>query len=464
MDPGPAGLDPFRGGIAVLACLAGVAFFASAEAALLALNKGRMRGLAEDGDARAQLIAKLIQRRERLVGALILAENTLIVAASAILTYILSRALHWPGHLELLASVGAGALVVVLLGELIPRSYGAGSADRYALFIARPLAWTVRALAAPVWLLTSVTQVYVHVMNLAFRGQQELRLPLLTDAEMRTLLEEVQEQGRLEQDETDMIRSVIQLRETVAREIMTPRIDVVGIPEGASFDEALQLALDEGHSRLPVYRGSLDHIVGTVHVKDLLAFLGRDRVKPEALPAEVLRLPYHVPESKRVDELLASMRTEKVHLAIVLDEFGGTAGLVTIEDILEEIVGDIQDEHDEEEPPAIAHQPDGSLLVDGLTHLEDLAEPLGARLDTEDYDTLGGFVVGLLGRPPREGEAVVHEGIRMEVVEVEARRASRIRVWRRNTAPLVQDLANADAEALVAFTHPSPAAEPRRPG
>lgn len=457
MDPGPVGVDPFRGAIAILACLAGVAFFASAEAALLSLNKGRVRTLAEQGDPRAKLLSKLIQRRERLVGTLIVAENSLIVAATATITYVLARALRWPGHLELLASILAASLVVVLLGELIPRSYGAGSADRYALAIARPLAWAERILAGPVWLLTSVTKVYVHVVNLVFRTQQELRLPFLTEADIRVLLEEVQEQGRLEQDETEMIRSVIQLRETVAREIMTPRIDVVGIPEGSSFDEALQVALDEGHSRLPVYRGSLDHIVGLVHVKDLLAYLGKGREKPEGLPTEVLRTPYHVPESKRVDELLAAMRTEKVHLAIVLDEFGGTAGLVSIEDILEEIVGDIQDEHDADEAPAIAHEPDGSLLVDGLTHLEDLAEALGARIETEDYDTLGGFVVGLLGRPPRTGEAVTHDGIRMQVVEVDARRASRIRVWRRNTAPLLADLSQAGPEEiLLATRHLSP--------
>jgi CBS domain containing-hemolysin-like protein len=303
--------------------------------------------------------------------------------------------------------------------------------------------WVMRLLLVPVWLLTSAARVYVKVGNMVSGKQGEMALPLVTEDELRQVIAEVQSQGGLQQEETEMIRSVIELRETAVREIMVPRIDMVCLNKDATFDEALRVAITEGHSRIPVYQDSSDNIIGMLYAKDLLGVC-HNGGRPEGLPDDLIRPAFHVPESKRVDDLLKLMRTEKVHLAIVLDEFGGTAGLVTIEDILEEIVGEIRDEYDAEEPLEIQPMPDGTLVADGRANIDDVSARLGAQLPTDDFDTIGGFVVGQLGRPPTEGEEICWDGVRLKVEEVENRRVARVRIWRRSTAPLELPVALAE--------------------
>jgi CBS domain containing-hemolysin-like protein len=413
----------------------GVAFFSSSEAAIISLSKLRIRTLAEQGKTNAQLLQRLIQRRDQLVGTILLAENALIIFAAILAAFIslqmADRASWWVA----LASAVAMTIVVVLVGEIIPKTFAAQNADRYALMIARPLALVIRLLSPLVWVFTSVTRVYVHLCNVIFRTQKQMTLPLVTEEELHLLLADVKEQGVLQEEETDMIASVMALGDTSAREIMVPRIDMVCLPFDASFDEALRVAIEDGHSRIPVYQDSSDNIIGVLYVKDLLAILRADE-RPHGIPSAYVRPAYHVPESKKVDDLLREMKKEKIHLAVVLDEFGGTAGLITIEDIIEEIVGDIQDEYDAEEDLAIQHQPDGSLSVEGRVSIDEVSELLGVKLPTEDFDTIGGFVVGLIGKAPTVGEEVSHDGVRLRIEEVDSRRVARVRIWRRETAPL----------------------------
>lgn len=431
------GIDILSGFIWIALSVIGIAFFSSSEAAIISLSKLRIRTLAEQGKANAQLLERLIQQRDRLVGTILLAENGLIIFAATIHAYLafflVAHRVSWPVILVASACMTA---VVVLVAEIIPKTFAAQNAERYALLIARPLALVVRLLSPLVWVFSAVTRVYVHLCNVVFRTHQELTLPLVaTDEELQLLLNDVQQHGVLEQDETEMIRSVMHLSETSVREIMVPRIDMACLPADATFDEALAMAISEGHSRIPVYQDSSDNIMGILYVKDLLAILQGDE-RPHGIPSAYIRPAFHVPESKKVDELLKAMRSERVHMAIVLDEFGGTAGLVTIEDVLEEIVGDIQDEYDAEEDLPIQHQPDGSLVVEGGVSIDEVSDLLGVRLPTEDFDTIGGFVVGLLGRAPQVGEEAAYDGIRMLIEEVEQRRVARIRIWRRDTAPL----------------------------
>jgi putative hemolysin len=443
MVPGP---DSLSGIILIALSILGIAFFSSSESALISLNKLRIRKLAEQGKHSAQRLQRLIQKRDQLVGTILLAENGLIVFASVLTTVLAVHVLH--RHSASWSFIGACAalmtVVVVLMGEILPKTFAAQNADRYALLIAFPLSLMVGLLKPLVWVLTSVTRVYVHLFNVVFRTKQQLILPFVTEEELRLLLNDVQEQGVLEREETEMIHSVMLLGDTSAREVMVPRIDMVCLPVDAPFDVALHMAISEGHSRIPVYLDSTDNIIGVLYVKDLLGILqGTER--PEGIPEAYIRPAYHVPESKKVDELLREMRAEKVHLAIVLDEYGGTAGLITIEDILEEIVGDIQDEYDTEEALPIQHQPDGSLVVEGRVSIDEVSELLGIKLPTEDFDTIGGFVVGLLGRAPTEGEQVSYEGVRLQIVEVSQRRVARVRLWRRDTAPLMLDDTLAEA-------------------
>jgi CBS domain containing-hemolysin-like protein len=441
------GIDVTTAAILFVACVAGTAFFSSSEAAIIALSKLRIRTLAEQGKANAQRLQALIQSQERLVGTILLAENALIIFAATIAAYLAfdmarTGALPVPAGLRVWTpwfaigwAAAATTFVVVLLAEIIPKSVAASNAEGWALRVARPMRWMMRLLLVPVWLLTSAARVYVKLGNLVSGKQGEMALPLVTEDELRQVIADAQSQGGLQQEESEMIRSVIALRETTVREIMVPRIDMVCLSKDASFDEALRVAITEGHSRIPVYLESSDNIVGMLYAKDLLGVC-HNGGRPSGLPDDLIRPAFHVPESKRVDDLLRLMRTEKVHLAVVLDEFGGTAGLVTIEDILEEIVGEIRDEYDAEEPLEIQPMDDGTLIADGRANIDDVSEQLGAQLPTDDFDTIGGFVVGLLGRPPAEGEEVTWQGVRLKVEEVEQRRVARVRIWRRSTAPL----------------------------
>ena len=239
--------------------------------------------------------------------------------------------------------------------------------------------------------------------------------------------------GEIESDERDMIRGVFEFAETVAREVMTPRTAMVAIPADITFDELVRIAIEEGHSRYPVYEGTVDSIVGVVLVKDLLPLLvRREELEQTGFDLRsILRPAYFVPGTKLVSELLQELRRQKVHLAIVLDEYGGTHGLVTMEDLLEEIVGEIADEYDEPEPE-FEPTPEGDVLIDGAVSLGEVNERFGLRLPEEEFDTLGGYVFGTLGRVPVVGDGVPAPGIdgdmELRVEETEERRVTTVRL------------------------------------
>ncbi len=430
-------VNPASGLLFFAICLIGIAFFSSSEAAIISVNKIRLRNLAEKGAPRAQALQRLFLRHDRLFGTIILLENLLIVAASAIGYWMAFQifASRVDGRFLATATALAVTFLVVLLAELTPKTFAAQNAEDFALAVATPLEGLVTLTWPVVWTFTSLSNLILGPLNRMLRRDPVHATPYLTQDEIRMLVDVGQEEGVLEIEESQMIRSIIELGDTTAREIMVPRIDMIALPEDVSFDEAVKVAIHEGHSRIPIFRDSSDNIIGILYVKDLLAFLQADE-RPRVLPPAYIRPAYYIPESKPVDQLLEDMRRAKIHLAIVMDEYGGTAGLVSIEDILEEIVGDIQDEYDAEEQLPVQHQDDGSILVDGMVPIGDVNELLDVDLPTHDFDTLGGFVVGLLGRAPNLGEDVTFGQLRMIAYEVEQRRLVRVRIYRQGTAPL----------------------------
>lgn len=354
-------------------------------------------------------------------GALIALEATVLADGSDHSNTIRSVVLHAGPNILLSAVISY--VVVAVVGEALPRS-GAGRCPE-ALF--------VRSLG----FIRLFTLVMTPIRWLARRLRHRLSLPTGVDLAqasrsahseeaIKQLVEGSAEEGVLEEDEREMIQSIFQFGDTVARQIMVPRIDISSVPADAPLDEVARQAMDSGHSRLPVYEGTLDNVVGVVHVKDLLPHLIENR---RDLPVrEVCREAYFVPEGKKIDELLQEFRRAKSQLAIVVDEFGGTGGLVTVEDVLEEIVGEIEDEYDTEEPtvePAAAGE---GTILDGRIAVEDVNELLGLNLSEDDYDTLGGFVFGLFGRPAQEGERVSHDGVDFVVEAMDGARFQRIRV------------------------------------
>jgi putative hemolysin len=331
------------------------------------------------------------------------------------------RLLHpdQPGPGEWVA-LGLGlALVLLVPCEVLPRALGAAGAEatvrrwepllRPWLRLSRPFAAALTAAAG-------------GVRQLVSGG---IRVARLTTEEVRTAVETADDE--LEREERDMVHSIFSFGETTVREVMVPRPDIVAVDEDVSFEELVETAREAEHSRLPVYRGTLDNVVGIVTVKDLLA--RRYHLDGRTGLDGLLREPFYVPESKKIDDLLRDFQARGAHMAIVVDEYGGTAGLVTIEDVLEEIVGEIQDEHDLEEP-LWAEEPDGSLLVDARLDLHDFGEIVGTRLEGEGFETVGGLVYSLLGRVPEVGEEVATGGLSFRVVALEGRRIQKLHVTR----------------------------------
>ncbi len=249
----------------------------------------------------------------------------------------------------------------------------------------------------------------------------------LTEKELQDAINSSEEEGILNESEGDMLQSIFEFGDTIVREVMVPRTDMVCCPADASLSDFLALIIRSGHSRVPLYQGSTDQIVGVVYAKDLLRNWG---AKDETLTlTEVMRTPYFIPETKRIETLLMDFRTRRVHMAIAVDEYGGTSGLITIEDLLQEIVGDIQDEYDLE-VPLIQPQEDGTLLVDARVNVEELEEYYDIVIPREKFDTVGGYLFHLLGNVPKVGEKVTDNGLTLMVEESDERKISKVRIWR----------------------------------
>lgn len=267
---------------------------------------------------------------------------------------------------------------------------------------------------------TSLWQKLVGMLSM--RRRREFSHPDI-EREIQHLIDTGEQEGLISEDEGEMIQSILSFRDTTVREIMVPRTEVVAASSDTSIGTLLETAIKEGHSRIPVYSQSSDNIVGILHVKDLLAYWGQEQVDLKGL----LRTPHFVPETKKISQLLKELRDRKSHMAIVVDEYGGFAGLVTIEDILEEIVGEIRDEHDTEER-RITPTPDGDLLVDARLDIEELAEHLGVQIPEGNFESVGGFIINLLGRVPQPRETIEYAPLEMTVESADARKIHTVRV------------------------------------
>lgn len=419
-------------GVLGLVVLHGVA--AAARAAFSSVRRGRLRQLAEAGSAPACRAARVAEDASRMLGTLYLAKALLAILAavvatltlSAPLTHALNRILipsPWADVLSLLVITGGLATVILVVGRLVPEAVAAANPERWALRL-------VDLVVVLEILLQPLVRFAVWVSNRLARlmgGVPFTGISLITEEEIRTIVDAGEEEGVIEEDEKEMIYSIFELGETLAREVMVPRIDIVAIDVNTPLEEAVEVVVQAGHSRIPVYERTIDSIVGVLYAKDLLIDLRGCGARPSL--REILRPAYFVPETKKVDDLLREMQRNRIHIAIVVDEYGGTAGLVTVEDILEEIVGEIQDEYDREEATLEAVG-EGEYLVDARMNLYDLNEQLGADLPTEPADTLGGLIYGLLGRVPVPGDVVEIGDWRVEVLTVVGRRIGRVRMTR----------------------------------
>jgi len=415
------------------------AFLAASEVAIAEMRKSRLAKLIEQKHAAVKALERLAEDSSRTLATLqlgttlasFLAAGTAAVTLAPRLAGELARA-AWLGPYTLLLAVLIVTfllgLAMLVLGELVPKSLAARHAEPIALFVARPL-------DAAASLLTPVVKALVGLANLIAEplgGASRAGMGLVTEEEIKTVVDAGEEGGVLEEEEKEMIYSIFELGDTLTREVMVPRIDVVAIDSATPLPEAADLVIQATHSRVPVYQDTIDNVIGVLYAKDLLRVL---RAGDLSVPlAQIVRPAYFVPEAKKADELLEELQKRRVHIAIVVDEYGGVAGLVTIEDILEEIVGEIQDEYDTEEP--MFHQEaEGVYIFDARTNLDDVNQLLGVQLSAESYDTLGGFLYTQLGHVPAAGEQLRFNGLVIEVLNVSGQRIGQVRVRREPPTP-----------------------------
>jgi len=418
--------------IAVLIGLNGI--FVAAEIALVTVRRSRIRQLSDEGDRRAKRVARMTERPAGLLATIQLGITFIgFLAAAFAGASIAGQIADWLREIGLAGSADIVALLIVTLmvslvtivfGELVPKTLALAHAERYALTLSRPVELLGRVLGPVVWFLTTVTHGVTRVLGVRDVSSDDA----ITSEELLILVERGSEQGTIEAEEEQMIGGVLELGEQRAHEVMVARVDMVALEADASLARIVDVIVGEGHSRIPVYEGNIDNIIGMLYAKDLLPYLVGDDRTPEI--RALLRTPLFVPESMLVDDLLRSLQRRRVHIAIVLDEHGGTAGLVTIEDLLEEIVGEIQDEYDEEEP-MIVPLGDHAARIDGRADVDDMLEHFDTELDGDDqeeFDTVGGLVYHHIGGVPAVGDSVEVDSLKLTVEATDGRRVRTVHV------------------------------------
>jgi len=400
-------------------------FVSLAEAALVSVDRVRVRQLAEEGDARGLLLSNLVEQRQEILSSLIIAINVCVLVVSSLVTG-LTIELWGRGWVPLSAALTLA--VVLILCEITPKSYSANQPDRVALRVARPLAALHAALRPLASVLNAIGNFFVaRVLVGIVGGSAQAEAPAFSDDEIKQLVTAGERGGEVQEEEAELIHGVIEFADTVAREVMVPRTDMVCLPQEASVSDAVRIIEQRGHSRIPIYAADLDHITGIVYAKDLLAQLQQGGAAENL--AAVARRAHFVPESKRLDDLLREIQQRRVHIAIVIDEYGGTAGLLTIEDLLEEIVGEIVDEYDRE-PEQIRMIAPGDGIVDARASVDDVEDAFGVVLPEGEFDSIGGFVLDRIGRLPRAGEELRACGLRIRVEEVNSHRIRKLHISR----------------------------------
>ncbi len=398
--------------VGIAFCVVMSAYFSATETAFSSLNRIRIKNKAESGNQKAALALRLAEDYDRMLSTILIGNNIVNITASTLGTVLFTRLLGAYG--PTVATVVL-TIVVLIFGEISPKSIAKENAESFAMFSA-PLLRIFLIILSPLNFLFSQ---WKRLLNRLFRASED---PGITEEELMTMVSEAENEGGLDAHESELIRSAIAFGDLTARDIFTPRVDIVALADDATMDEVAALFAESGFSRLPVYHETVDDIVGVIHEKDFHAarYRGQDTFTPCICPVQ------YVTANTQVDELLRSLQREKTHLAVVVDEYGGTEGLVTMEDIIEELVGEIWDEHDEV-VESFRRQDDGSYIIACSADLSDLYDLFSIKGDCE-ASTVSGWVIDQLGRLPKVGDQFVADGLEVQVTRVEQRRVAEIRV------------------------------------
>ena len=400
--------------VIVIILLSASAFFSSAETALMTSNKLRMRNLADNGDKRAAKVLKVTENTDKMLSAILIGNNIVNLTASSISTALTLKIFG-----SKLVGIATGILTFLILvfGEITPKNVASKNAENMALAYIGVISFLVTLLTPVIFIVNTVAKFVISIFNK--NGDDN---NAVTEEELRAMVEYSHEEGVIENEEKKMIVNVVDFGDTVAGDIMVPRVDMVMVDEKSSYEEILQVFREERYTRIPVYEETPDNVIGILNVKDFLLIEDKENF----VMKELLREPLYTYEYKKTSALMMDMRKTGANIVIVLDEYGITAGLITLEDMLEEIVGEIRDEFDADEDEGITKVSDLEYLIDGSTNLDDINDRIGLSLSSEEYESIGGLIMEKLGRLPVEGEIINFDNIVLTVKKMDHARIEKV--------------------------------------
>lgn len=396
------------------------AFFSCSETALTTVNKIRIRSLAEDGYRPAKVVLKVIDNPSKMLSAILIGNNIVNLSASSLSTTI---AMDIYGKQWVGVATGILTLVILVFGEITPKTMATISAEKISFVSAKVILPMMTILTPVIYIVNKLSMGVLFLLRVDPNKKQEA----ITEDELRTLVEVSHEEGVIETEEKKMINNVFDFGDSVAKDVMVPRIDMTFVDVNATFDEIMEIFRQEKYTRYPVYEETTDYVIGILNVKDLFAV--DDENGEDFSIKKFLREPLYTHEFKKTAELMLEMRKAQNNIVIVLDEYGATAGLITLEDMLEEIVGEIRDEYDEDEEQSLVAISENEYMIEGSMRLDDLNDRLGLELESEEYDSIGGLMIGLLDHLPEEGESVDYENLHMAVEKMDKNRIDRVHLW-----------------------------------
>ena len=399
--------------------LLGSGFFSASETSLMSLSKIRIRYMEDEGVKGAKLVGSLIEKSSDLLSSILVGNNIVNIAATSVSTSLFIN-IFGDGGVAIATAVMT--VLVLVFGEITPKTIAANSPEKVAVVVSKPISIIMKITKPIVWVFNLLTGIIFKIMGIDNDGVK----PFITEEELKAMVNVSHEEGVLEMEEREIINNVFQFGDMQAKEAMIQRLDMVAIDIEDSYDEIIELFKSEKLSRLPVYQESIDDIVGILNIKDII-FLSDEEIENFDIK-DYVREAFFTYEFKKITQLLEEMKKEKTQMAIVVDEYGGTAGLLTIEDLVEVIVGDIDDEYDEEEEELVKIN-DNEYLVEGSTKISDVNEQLGINLESEEFDSIGGFIIGYLKRIPEENEIIEVEDVKFKVESIDKNRINKIRIF-----------------------------------
>lgn len=394
------------------------AFFSSAETALVTVNKMRIRMLLEEGNKTAIILDKVVSNSGKMLSAILIGNNIVNISASALTTLFVQNI--WSNAY---VSIGTGVLtlVVLLCGEIVPKTAATIKAEKLALMYARPIFVIMLVLTPVIFIIDKIAKLLMFVLRIKPNDNEKT----FTEDELRTIMDVSQEEGIIESEEFDMITNVFNFGDTRAKDIMVPKIEISMVPNDVTYEDLIKLVKDDKFTRIPVYKENTDNIVGILNIKDLII----NKIDESNFNIkQLMREPHFTYEHKELNDLLIEMRSNDVGMCIVLDEYGQAEGLITLEDIIEEIVGEIRDEFDEDEDSVVRKIKDNQYIIEGSINLDDFNEQLETSIDSENFESLGGLIIEHLERLPQKGDTVVIDNCTLTVIKMEDKRIDLVKV------------------------------------